>query len=101
MMTFALRIDPKIATGLIFMRLGTILLALLSCMASACSPPTASTDTQEKAEHSGESLIPIRIPDTPFMGLLPIYVAEEMGMLEANGLAVRWVDVRDPGQGPN
>jgi ABC-type nitrate/sulfonate/bicarbonate transport system substrate-binding protein len=30
---------------------------------------------------------------------LPIYVAEEEGMLEANGLAVRWIDVRDPGQG--
>ena len=81
------------------MRLWMILLALLSCMASACSPQAGSTDTQVKAEHSGESLIQIRIPDTPFMGLLPIYVAEEKGMFEAYGLAVRWIDVRDPGQG--
>jgi NitT/TauT family transport system substrate-binding protein len=74
-----------------------IFLALLSCLASACSPQTDSADTQDNAEHSSESRIRIRIPDTPFMGMLPIYIAEEKGMLEENGLEAQWIDVRDPG----
>ncbi len=81
------------------MRLWTILLALLSCLASACSPQSDATDTQDKAGHPSESLIRIRIPDTRFTGILPMYIAEEKGMLEENGLEAQWIDVRDPGQG--
>ncbi|WP_295878716.1 hypothetical protein [uncultured Thiohalocapsa sp.] len=33
------------------------------------------------------------------MGLLPISVAEEKGVLEANSLALRWIGVRNPGPG--
>jgi ABC-type nitrate/sulfonate/bicarbonate transport system substrate-binding protein len=76
-----------------------ILCALLSCLASACSPQTDSADRQDTAQHSSESRIQIRIPDTRFTGILPIYIAEEKGMLEENGLQAQWVDVRDPGQG--
>jgi len=76
-----------------------IFFALLACLASACRPQTDSADTQDNAERSGESRIRIRIPDIPFMGMLPLYIAEEKGMLEKNGLAAQWIDVRDPGQG--
>jgi ABC-type nitrate/sulfonate/bicarbonate transport system substrate-binding protein len=76
-----------------------ILFALLSCLTTACRPQTENADTQDDAKHSSESRIQIRIPDTRFTGLLPIYIAEETGMLEENGLQAQWVDVRDPGQG--
>jgi ABC-type nitrate/sulfonate/bicarbonate transport system substrate-binding protein len=82
-----------------FMRFWIILLALHSFLASACSPQTDATGTQDKAGHSTEPRIRIRIPDTPFMGVLPMYIAEEKCLLEKNGLEVQWVDVRDPGQG--
>ena len=81
------------------MRLLIILLALLSCLASACSPQSDATNTQDKSGRSTESRIRISIPDTRFTGILPLYIAEEKGMLEKNGLEVQWVDVRDPGQG--
>ena len=76
-----------------------ILFALLSCLTTACRPQTENADTQDDAQHSSESRIRIRIPDTRFTGLLPIYIAEETGMLEESGLQAQWVDVRDPGQG--
>jgi ABC-type nitrate/sulfonate/bicarbonate transport system substrate-binding protein len=83
------------------MRLSIILTAALVALGlvCACSPETGSPDNSQHGEHPSGQLIPIRIPDTPFMGYLPIYVAEEQGMLEANGLALQWIDVRDPGQG--
>jgi ABC-type nitrate/sulfonate/bicarbonate transport system substrate-binding protein len=80
-------------------RLSIVFIAALTCLASACSPQTDNADAAQHREQPDAPLIPIRIPDTRFTGLLPIYVAEEKGMLEANGLAVRWIDVRDPGQG--
>jgi len=92
-------IDSSIAANGAFMRSWMVLLALLSCLASGCSPQTDNADTQVKAQHSGESRIRIRIPDTPFMVMLPVYVADEKGMLEEHGLEVQWIDVRDPGQG--
>ena len=81
------------------MRLSIVVIAALTCLASACSPQTDNADAAQQRQQPDAPLIPIRIPDTRFTGLLPIYVAEEKGMLEANGLAVRWIDVRDPGQG--
>lgn len=81
------------------MRLSIVFIAALTCLASACSPQTDNADPAQQREQPDAPLIQIRIPDTRFTGLLPIYVAEENGMLEANGLAVRWIDVRDPGQG--
>jgi NitT/TauT family transport system substrate-binding protein len=32
------------------------------------------------------------------MGLLPLYVAEDQGFFKENGVEVKWIDVRDPGQ---
>lgn len=81
------------------MRLSIIAIAALTCLVSSCSRDTDDADGTQHQEHTGKRLISIRIPHTPFTGLLPVYVAEELGMLEANGLAVRWIDVRDPGQG--
>lgn len=43
----------------------------------------------------------LNIPDTPFMALLPFYVADEKGFFKANGLTVRWIPVPDPGQARN
>jgi NitT/TauT family transport system substrate-binding protein len=40
----------------------------------------------------------IRIPDTKFMGLLPLYVADEKGFFRENKIKIEWVDVKDPGQ---
>jgi len=42
--------------------------------------------------------ITLRVPDTRFMGILPLYVAEEKGFFEQEGIAIQWIDVRDPGQ---
>lgn len=42
--------------------------------------------------------IVVRIPDTKFMGLLPLYVADEKGFFTKHGIKVEWVDVGDPGQ---
>lgn len=42
--------------------------------------------------------IVIRISDTRFMGILPLYVAEEKGFFKQQGLTINWSDVRDPGQ---
>jgi ABC-type nitrate/sulfonate/bicarbonate transport system substrate-binding protein len=81
------------------MRLSITVIATLICLMAGCSPETDNADAGSNGTHRGEPPIPIRIPDTLFTGLLPIYVAEENGMLEANGLALRWIDVRDPGQG--
>jgi len=43
--------------------------------------------------------IVLNIPDTKFMGILPLYVAEEEGFFSDEGIKVKWIDVRDPGQG--
>lgn len=40
----------------------------------------------------------IRIPDTRFMGILPLYIAEEKGFFRQQHIEIQWVDVRDPGQ---
>lgn len=40
----------------------------------------------------------LRIPDPRFMGILPFYVADEKGFFRDVGIAVQWIDVRDPGQ---
>jgi ABC-type nitrate/sulfonate/bicarbonate transport system substrate-binding protein len=42
--------------------------------------------------------MPLRIPDTRFMGILPLYIAEEQGFFRKQGVELRWIDVRDPGQ---
>ena len=81
------------------MRLSIIVIAALTCLVAGCTPDNDSADAKPDGTHRGEPLIPIRVPDTLFTGLLPLYVAEEKGMLQANGLALRWIDVRDPGQG--
>jgi len=80
------------------MRLSIIVIAALTCLVSSCSRDTDDAAATQHREHTGKRLLSIRIPDAPFMGALPIYIAEEKGMLEANGLALRWIDVRDPGQ---
>ncbi len=98
-LAFALGIHTTIPTRGILMRLSIVSVALLSCLASACSPQTDSADTGHNAERPSESPIRIRIPDTRFTGILPMYIAEEKGILEENGLEAQWIDVRDPGQG--
>ena len=40
----------------------------------------------------------LRIPDAKFMGLLPLYVADEKGFFRENNIQIEWVDVKDPGQ---
>lgn len=52
--------------------------------------PLASPSTQQK--------ITLRVPDTQFMGILPLYVAEEKGFFSQEGIRVQWLDVKDPGQ---
>ena len=52
-----------------------------------------------KNSNDGNQLITIRIPDTPFMALLPLYVAADEGIFEKYGLKVEWIDVANPGEG--
>ncbi|MDZ4711116.1 MAG: ABC transporter substrate-binding protein [bacterium] len=40
----------------------------------------------------------LRVPNTKFMGLLPLYVADERGYFAENKIKIEWVDVKDPGQ---
>jgi len=40
----------------------------------------------------------LRVPDAKFMGLLPLYVADEKGYFTENKIKIEWVDVKDPGQ---
>lgn len=40
----------------------------------------------------------LRIPDTHFMGILPLYVADEKGFFVREGLKIEWIDIEDPGQ---
>jgi len=42
--------------------------------------------------------VSLRIPDTRFMGILPLYVAEEKGCFKQAAISVKWLDVKDPGQ---
>lgn len=44
------------------------------------------------------SQLTLRIPDAKFMGLLPLYIAEEKGFFSKHQIKVEWVDVTDPGQ---
>jgi NitT/TauT family transport system substrate-binding protein len=74
-----------------------LLFALCSCLAAACGPQPDATDEPAGVAPSGEAPIRLRIADTRFSAILPMYVAEEQGMFEANGLEAEWLDVRDPG----
>jgi NitT/TauT family transport system substrate-binding protein len=40
----------------------------------------------------------LRVPDAKFMGLLPLYVADEKGYFAENKIKIEWIDVKDPGQ---
>jgi len=51
-----------------------------------------------KSPEKTDSKFSIRIPDTKFMGLLPLYIAEEKGFFNKNNIQIEWVDVKDPGQ---
>src|SRR4030043_447 len=51
-----------------------------------------------KVQEEPTNQITIRIPDTKFMGLLPLYVAEEKGFFEKYNIRIKWIDVKDPGQ---
>jgi NitT/TauT family transport system substrate-binding protein len=56
---------------------------------------------KSKQQHQptpGATKATIRVPDTQFMGILPLYVAEEKGFFAKHGISVQWVDVKDPGQ---
>ena len=55
-----------------------------------------SVDTTHDLPSS--ELVELRIPDTRFMGLLPLYVAEEKGIFEKAGIRPSWLEVRDPRQ---
>jgi NitT/TauT family transport system substrate-binding protein len=48
--------------------------------------------------NNNNNLLVLRIPDAKFMGLLPLYVAEEKGFFATHNIKVQWVDVIDPGQ---
>jgi NitT/TauT family transport system substrate-binding protein len=54
-----------------------------------------------RVEAPPKGSLTLRIPDTKFMGLLPLYVAEEMGFFRKEGLVIQWADVKDPGQAAN
>ncbi len=41
--------------------------------------------------------VSLKIPDPRFMGILPFYVADEKGFFRQEGIAVQWIDVKDPG----
>lgn len=54
--------------------------------------------THKKAAVLPQQTIALRIPDTQFMGIMPLYVAEEKGFFRQQGIAIQWIDVKDPGQ---
>ncbi len=54
--------------------------------------------TRTKPPQRPETTVTIRVPDTQFMGIMPLYVAEEQGFFSKRGLALQWIDVKDPGQ---
>lgn len=50
------------------------------------------------AKPHANAAIRLRILDTRFMGLLPLYVADEQGYFRDAGFEIQWVEVRDPAQ---
>ena len=54
--------------------------------------------TRKRPPVQTEKTITIRVPDTQFMGIMPLYVAEEKGFFSKWGIALQWIDVKDPGQ---
>lgn len=57
-----------------------------------------SCRSSEHPTPSGPPVVRIRIPDTRFMGFLPLYLADEKKLFEREGVQIEWIDVRDPGQ---
>lgn len=66
-----------------------ILILISLALYFVLKPPRKSPDTMA---------IKIRIPDTRFMGILPLYIAEEKGFFAQQNIEIHWIDVRDPGQ---
>lgn len=60
-----------------------------------------SSNRPSRVGNESKGSIVLRIPDTKFMGLLPLYVAEEKGFFGKEGLVIQWIDVKDPGQAAN
>ena len=42
--------------------------------------------------------ITLRVPDTQFMGILPLYVADEKGFFNDQGIEIQWIDIKGPGE---
>lgn len=57
--------------------------------------------THKTPSNDGGDLMTVRVSDTRFMGILPLYVADEKGFFRKHGIRLEWLDVRDPGQAQN
>jgi NitT/TauT family transport system substrate-binding protein len=57
-------------------------------------------DTTNLVPRAPTNLV-LRVPNTKFMGLLPLYVAEDKGFFRREGVDLKWVDVKDPQQAAN
>ncbi len=56
-------------------------------------------DGQPAAERpSGDRSTTLRMADTRFMGLLPFYVADDLGYFQKSGVHIEWQDIREPGE---
>jgi ABC-type nitrate/sulfonate/bicarbonate transport system substrate-binding protein len=78
----------KIITGLILIIVAFGLFFLFS---------SRNIGSQIQPSSINDSIV-LRLPDTKFMGILPLYIAEEKGFFEQEKIKVQWVDVKDPGQ---
>ena len=45
-----------------------------------------------------ESKIILKVPDVKFMGLLPLYVADDQKFFAQNDIQIEWIEIKSPGQ---
>lgn len=57
-----------------------------------------STPSNTKSERADAIPVVVRLADTQFMGILPLYVADEKGFFKSEGVRLEWLDVKDPSQ---
>jgi NitT/TauT family transport system substrate-binding protein len=73
-------------------------LILFGCVITSVACQQRPTATTPSPTATPSRAVTLRMPDTHFMGLLPLYIADEKGFFSEEGIRIQWIDVRDPGQ---
>lgn len=71
---------------------------LVALIAVVCIALGVYVALRDDAAIAPSGLPTLRVPDTRFMGILPLYVAEEKGFFEKHGVPIEWIDITGPGQ---